>query len=134
MLNQKEIKRLRVICHVPLLALCLSSAAWAQNMTPNPATTMPASKAATQGAKEQQDMKNSMMTNHMDKMNQMTMSGDVDKDFASMMKMHHQHGVEMAQMHLKNGKSPEMKKMAKQIIASQNKEISQIDAWLSKQK
>lgn len=133
MLNQKEIKRLRVICHVPLLALCLSSAAWAQNMTPNPSTPATPSGKATQGSNNSLDMK-TPMSNHMDKMNQMTMSGNVDMDFASMMKMHHQHGVEMAEMQLKNGKSPEMKKMAKQIIASQNKEISQIDAWMSKQK
>jgi uncharacterized protein (DUF305 family) len=79
------------------------------------------------------DMKASMVTS-MDKMQKMSMSGDVDKDFAMMMKMHHQHGVEMAKMELMHGKSPEMKKMAKQIVAAQNKEIAQFDQWLAKQK
>ena len=40
----------------------------------------------------------------------------------------------MAQMELAQGKSPEMKAMAKQIIASQKKEIGQFDKWLAKQK
>lgn len=79
------------------------------------------------------DMKQSMRTG-MDKMQGMTKSGDTDKDFATMMKMHHQQGVEMAEMHIANGKSPEMKTMAKRIVAAQNKEIAQFDKWLAKQK
>lgn len=70
----------------------------------------------------------------MDKMQKMPMSGNTDKDFAMMMKMHHQQGVEMVQVQLKNGKSPVMKKMAKKIITAQNKEIAQFDQWLTKQK
>jgi uncharacterized protein (DUF305 family) len=40
----------------------------------------------------------------------------------------------MAEMQLKTGRSPEMKSMAKQIIAAQKKEIAQFDKWLAKQK
>ena len=79
------------------------------------------------------DMKKSTMPG-MDGMQKMPMSGDTDKDFAMMMKMHHQKGVEMAQMELDHGKSPAMKAMAKKIIAAQNKEIAQFDQWLAKQK
>ena len=79
------------------------------------------------------DMKKSMMTG-MDGMQKMTMSGDIDKDFALMMKMHHQQAVEMAQMELANGKSPVMKVMAKNIIAAQKKEIAQFDKWLGHQR
>ncbi len=78
-------------------------------------------------------MKKSMMMG-MEGMQKMPMSGDVDKDFAMMMKMHHQQGVEMAQMELANGKSPEMKTMAKNIISAQKKEIAAFDKWLAKQK
>lgn len=78
-------------------------------------------------------MKKSMMTG-MEGMQKMSMSGDIDKDFAMMMKMHHQQGVEMAEMELANGKSPEMKTMARNIIAAQKKEIAQFDKWLAKQK
>ncbi len=79
------------------------------------------------------DMKQSMMTG-MDSMQKMPMSGDTDKDFAMMMKIHHQQAVDMAQMELAHGKSPAMKAMAKQIIAAQKKEIAKFDQWLAKQK
>jgi Domain of unknown function (DUF305) len=74
------------------------------------------------------------MSAGMDSMQKMPMSGDTDKDFAMMMKMHHQQGVDMAEMQIAHGKSSEMKKMAKNIVAAQNKEIRQFDAWLAKQK
>jgi len=86
-----------------------------------------------QGSGMSGDMKQSMMKG-MDGMQKMQMSGDVDKDFAMMMKMHHQQALNMAQMELDNGKSPEMKAMAKQIIAAQKKEIAMFDQWLAKQK
>ena len=73
------------------------------------------------------------MTAGMDSMQKMQMTGDWDKDFAVMMKMHHQQGVEMAQMELMHGKSPAMKSMAKNIISAQQKEIAEFDRWLAKQ-
>ena len=79
------------------------------------------------------DMKQSMVTG-MDSMQKMQMSGDWDKDFAMMMKLHHEQGVEMAQMELTHGKSPAMKSMAKKIIFAQQKEIAEFDQWLAKQK
>ena len=78
-------------------------------------------------------MKGTMMMG-MEEMQKMPMSGDNDKDFAMMMKIHHQQALNMAEMQLKTGKSPEMKAMAKQIIAAQKKEIAQFDKWLAKQK
>ncbi len=74
-----------------------------------------------------------MMTG-MDGMNKMTMSGDIDKDFAMMMKIHHQQAVDMSEMKVAHGKSPAMKAMAKQIIAAQKKEIAKFDQFLAKQK
>ena len=85
------------------------------------------------GAAGPHDMKASMMMG-MEGMQKMPMSGDTDKDFAMMMKMHHQQALNMAEMELANGKSPEMKTMAKQIIVAQKKEIAQFDKWLAKQK
>jgi len=78
-------------------------------------------------------MKKSMKMG-MDSMQNMPMSGDTDKDFAMMMKMHHEQGVEMAQMELANGKSPAMKAIAKNIISAQKKEIAEFEKWLSKHK
>ena len=70
----------------------------------------------------------------MDAMNNMVMSGDTDKDFALMMKMHHQQALKMSEMQLAHGKSAEMKTMARRIITGQKKEIAQFDKWLAKQK
>ena len=91
----------------------------------NPGATMPGHGS---------DAMHKSMMGGMEKMQQMKPTGDIDKDFAMMMKMHHQQGVEMAQMQLAHGKSADMKRMAKNIISSQNKEIAQFDSWLAKQK
>ena len=119
---------------LPLAALCLSSApTQAQTATAmSPSASMPMSKMH-EGMAGSHDMKSAMKMG-MDGMQQMPMSGDIDKDFAVMMKMHHQQAVNMAEMQLANGKSTEMKAMAKQIIAAQKKEMTQFDKWLAKQK
>ena len=64
----------------------------------------------------------------------MKMTGDVDRDFASMMRMHHQKGIEMAQAEIKNGKDEKMKAMARKIVEDQGKEIKQFDEWLASKK
>jgi uncharacterized protein (DUF305 family) len=61
----------------------------------------------------------------------MAMTGDSDKDFAMMMKMHHQKGLAMAKKELANGKSPQMKAMAQKIIDAQTQEIADFDQWLA---
>jgi uncharacterized protein (DUF305 family) len=72
------------------------------------------------------------MKSGMDGMSQMKMTGDTDKDFAMMMKMHHQQAVDMAKIKVKEGKSPEIKAMAAKMIKDQQREIAQMDAWLKK--
>lgn len=89
--------------------------------------------AMQKGAGGPDAMKQSMMGG-MDAMQKMPMSGDPDKDFAMMMKIHHQGALDLAQVELDQGKSPEMKAMAKSIIAAQKKEIAQFDRWLAKHK
>jgi uncharacterized protein (DUF305 family) len=74
-------------------------------------------------------LRQSMMSG-MKQMQDMKVSGDTDKDFAMMMKMHHQQALDMAQVELEHGKSPEMKAMAKKIIAAQKKEIAEFDQWM----
>lgn len=68
------------------------------------------------------------------KMKDMSMTGDTDYDFAANMRMHHQMAVDMAQAELKNGKNPQMLLMAKDIIATQKKEIAVFDKWLEAHK
>jgi uncharacterized protein (DUF305 family) len=75
----------------------------------------------------------SMMKNMNDKMSSMQLTGNQDVDFARMMRIHHQGAIDMAEPELRSGKAPEMRKMAKDIIAAQKKEIAQIDKFLAKQ-
>lgn len=77
------------------------------------------------------DMK-AMMKGNNDKMSSMAMTGNSDVDFAMMMRIHHQGAIDMAQAELRDGKDAQMRKMAKDIIAAQKKEIAQFDKFLVK--
>jgi uncharacterized protein (DUF305 family) len=57
-------------------------------------------------------------------------SGDVDHDFLTMMRHHHQSGIKMAEVEMRQGKSAEAKEMARKIIEAQKKEIAEIDTLL----
>jgi uncharacterized protein (DUF305 family) len=76
------------------------------------------------------DMQKSM-SKMMGNMKAMQMSGDVDKDFATMMITHHQDGIDMAKMELKNGMSDKLKQMAQKGIDDQEKDTKAFQAWLS---
>ena len=123
-----------------LVALAALAALWLAEV-PAQAQTAPAMAASASmpmgqmrmGGAGSHDMK-AAMTMGMDGMQKMPMSGETDKDFAMMMKLHHQQALNMAEMELANGKSPEMKAMARNIIVAQKKEIAQFDKWLAKQK
>jgi uncharacterized protein (DUF305 family) len=75
------------------------------------------------------EMQQRMMKGSKESM-QMKPSGDMDRDFARMMRHHHQMGVQMAEQEMKNGKDPKMKEMAGKIAESQKEEIKQFDEWL----
>lgn len=127
------IARRRAVCAAALATLALSTVAYAQSapiVMPMKTETSADANHATMGS---DGMKKSMVAG-MESMHKMPMSGDTDKDFAMMMKMHHQQGVDMAEIQIAHGKSPALKKMAKQIVTAQNKEIRQFDQWLAKQK
>lgn len=56
----------------------------------------------------------------------MHMSGDVDRDFAMMMSMHHQQAIAMVDVLARHGKNPELKAMAAKMKAAQAAEIKQL--------
>ena len=130
---------------VALTAALLQPLAYAQSpTTPTPSTT-PSTDSMKGGKTDSSTMPGggmgmkgmnmdmqSMMKEHNDKMSSMKMSGNADVDFAMMMRMHHQGGIDMAQTEIRDGKSPEMRKMAKNIVAAQKKEIAQLDRFLAK--
>lgn len=133
-MNIKTRNPLQALFLVPMAALALASAPAEAQTTPTiaPAASMPRGQMH-KGAAGPHDMKASMMMG-MDGMQKMAMSGDVDKDFAMMMKMHHQQALDMAEIELRNGKSQEMRDMAQMIITAQKKEIAQFDKWLAANK
>ena len=61
-------------------------------------------------------------------------TGNSDVDFVQGMIPHHQGAIDIAKVELKYGKDPEIRKLAETIIAAQEKEISQMQAWLKKNK
>ena len=77
------------------------------------------------------DMK-PMMTDMQDKMIAMKPTGNMDIDFAMMMRVHHQSAITMAEAELQHGKDPQMRAMAKDIIRAQKKEIAAFDKFLAK--
>ena len=133
-MNQSIRKVFKAICLAPLAAIWLAAASAQAQTAPAtvPSASMPMGQMHSSSGGPQ-DMKASMMMG-MEGMQKMPMSGDTDKDFAAMMKLHHQQAVNMAEMELAHGKSAEMKTMAKRIIVAQKKEIAQFDKWLAKQK
>lgn len=70
-----------------------------------------------------------------DKMHKaMGVSIDTDADIAFMQGMipHHQGAVEMAKVALEHGKDPEVRALAQKVIAAQEAEIKEMQAWLDK--
>jgi uncharacterized protein (DUF305 family) len=61
------------------------------------------------------------------------MTGNADQDFVAMMLPHHQGAVAMAKTELQYGKDPELRELARDIVAAQDKEIAQMQAWQAKQ-
>jgi uncharacterized protein (DUF305 family) len=89
------------------------------NMMTKPATS-PADKAFATAMKT--------MMNNM----QVKPTGKPDADFALMMIPHHQGAIDMAKVELQYGTDPELRQLATDIVAAQEKEIAQMKAWLEK--
>lgn len=60
-----------------------------------------------------------------------SVSVGTDADFAKSMIPHHQSAIDMATTYLKSGTNPELKKMAEDIIKTQEKEIAFLNGWIA---
>ena len=110
-----------------ILSMAVAVPVLAQQTAPMPGMNMPATPGATPGG-------DSMMS-AMDKMSRdmaaVPMTGDTDREFAQMMIPHHQGAIDMARNEIAHGKDPTMLKLAREVVAAQNKEIAQMKAWLA---
>jgi uncharacterized protein (DUF305 family) len=115
-----------------LSSLLLAPHADAQN------SAAPADSSTRSGTRSQSpaasasDLK-AMMKDMSEQMASMPMTGLTDVNFAAMMRMHHRGAIDMAEAELRDGTEPQMRALAKSIIATQKKEIAQIDRFLAKQ-
>jgi uncharacterized protein (DUF305 family) len=59
-------------------------------------------------------------------------SGDVDADFTSMMIPHHQGAIDMAVAELRYGKNQKLRRIAREIVVNQGREIAAMKLALGK--
>ncbi|MEX3959365.1 DUF305 domain-containing protein [Trinickia sp. EG282A] len=59
-------------------------------------------------------------------------TGDTDKDFVAHMIPHHQGAIDMAEVEVKYGKDPGLKRLARSIIKAQHDEIAYMEKWRAK--
>ncbi|MFK4447433.1 uncharacterized protein (DUF305 family) [Caballeronia udeis] len=77
--------------------------------------------------KEFQAADHSMMSG----MSDIQYTGNADHDFVAHMIPHHEGAVAMAKVELKYGKDAKLRALAKEIIASQDREIAFMKQWLA---
>ena len=116
-----------------IIALLIATPALAQQppagtMAPMPGMPMhnhPAATAEASPSSQAFKAADAKMMQDMDR----TLSGNTDQDFVSGMLPHHQGAVDMAKIELQYGHDPELLKLARDIIAAQDKEIAFMQAW-----
>lgn len=117
------------ITFVPLALAAPAAIAQSQDHSHHQHTTTPtASEIAALASVKAYAAANERMHKDMS----ITFSGDADADFVRGMIPHHQGAVDMAKVLLAHGKDPALRRLANNIIRSQNAEIAMMKAWLKK--
>jgi uncharacterized protein (DUF305 family) len=107
---------------------CAASIASAQDMKGHDHSTMQHAPATDDSASTQAyKAANARMHEGM----AIDFSGDADVDFVRGMIAHHQGAIDMAKVELEHGKDPQMRKLAEAVIAAQETEMAEMQAWLA---
>ncbi len=113
------------------VAIALATPSLAQHAAHPPGMAMPMPMPTPGAAPDAGSMMSAMDTMSRD-MAAVPMTGDADRDFAGMMVPHHRGAIDMARYELAQGKDPAMRRLARAIVAAQDREIAQMRAWLAK--
>ncbi|CAB3670249.1 hypothetical protein LMG24238_02058 [Paraburkholderia sediminicola] len=127
----KNLRAFRALCLFSGVAFAVAAApVYAQQAASMPGMDMSSSAEAGSSASTQafKDADEKMMQ----AMDAPAYTGDADKDFVAHMIPHHQGAVEMAQVELKYGKDPDLKRLARNIIKAQHDEIAFMQRWQAK--
>ena len=115
----------KLMTFITLSAVAVSIYAQANEQPHQAHMNMPMST----GSAMQQELMQGMNQMHQDMM-AAAQYKDPDVAFAAGMLPHHIGAVKMAEVELKYGKDPEMRKLAENIINAQQAEIEQMQKWL----
>ena len=115
----------KLMTFITLSAVAISNYAQANEQSHQAHMNMPMSTDSAM----QQELMQGMSQMHQDMM-AAAQYKDPDVAFAAGMLPHHIGAVKMAEVELKYGKDPEMRKLAEDIINAQQAEIEQMQKWL----
>jgi uncharacterized protein (DUF305 family) len=126
----KKLRAVRALCLISGLAC--AAAAMPADAQHQPMAGMDMSASAQAGASDSTQGFKAADERMMHDMSAPAYTGNADRDFVAHMIPHHEGAIEMAQVELKYGKDPEMKKLARNIINAQHDEIALMKRWQQK--